>query len=314
MNKRLPLTIVTAVLNEEENLPSYLEHITKIAEEVIIVVDYRTVDKSAQIAKRFNCKVLQDKGDSRGIVFINKNWGIDEAKYPWIMIMDADERISPQLQSEITDVVTTKIKTQANLFQTGFLNYEFGRFFKKCDQPQKKFIRLFRKGSFRYQYDKTAEGFDIHAKAIDAKRKSTLLNFVRRFPGLRSYFISKDPNIMTFKGLLIHNSHPTIHDFIRKIDLYSSREAKIYLKAHPLPSKRLMLFNLMIWPIREFLYKYVVWSFYREGLHGFVAATLYGVYRFLTAAKIYSFSYKRRHAKSIEALNEFGFVGMLDEA
>jgi glycosyltransferase involved in cell wall biosynthesis len=312
-NLLLPLTIVTAVLNEEENLPAFLDHVTKIAQEVIVVIDFRTYDASEKIVKQFGCKVLMDKGESQGVVFNNKNWGIDQASHAWVFIMDADERISEELYVEIKEIVTGKMKTDALMFQTGFINYEFGRFFVNCDQSEKKFIRLFKKGSFRYQTSKTSEGFDIQVKAIPLKKRQRLMRKIRTLPGLRSYFIQKDPRIENLNGLLIHNSHPTIHDFVRKIDLYSSREAKIFLNNRPHPSRLFTVYILLLWPVREFLYKYFIWQFYKEGVHGFIASIMYGFYRFMMAAKIYSFHYKRRNSKYITKMNEFNFVGLLDE-
>ncbi len=281
----LPLTIVTAVLNEEKNLPDFLSYATKIAEEVIVIIDYRTTDSSAQIASKAGATVLFDKGESKGIVFHNKNRGIKEASHEWVMVLDADERLDETLEKELELIVNGNNDSKKNMYQTGFINYEFGQYFTKSDQKNKKFIRLFRKGSFSYNIGETAEGLSIHANALKKGRQNS---FLLQIPLLRSYFIRNNPNIGTLKGYILHNSHPTVNDFIRKINLYSTREANILYKNNPKPSMILLVIQMFWNPFQEFIYKYVIWKFYKEGPRGAIASILYAFYRFLIVAKFAS--------------------------
>lgn len=285
---KLPLTIVTAVLNEEKNLPAFLKQATNIADEVIVVVDYRSTDESAQVAKKYGAKVLLDKGESEGIVFNNKNKGAEAAKNDWVMILDADERLSELLKVEVEKVVTSQKGNRAVIYQTGFINYEFGKFFDQCDQRHKTFVRLFKKGEFKYQTEKTAEGIGIESQG-----------FLYRLPVLRSLLRETDPRVKVFKGKLIHDSHPTIHDFIRKIDHYSDREAGILIKQSIHPFMPVLILKLLLLPVKEFLYKYLIWKMFLEGIHGFIASALYGFYHFLIYAKYFQLIYLNSHKKDI---------------
>jgi len=276
--KPLPLTIVTAVLNEEKNLLSFLTYAKSLAQEVIVVVDYRTKDTSADIARKAGCKVLIDNGTSKGIVFNNKNWGIREAKNNWILILDADERPDEIIEREVENIVMNDPDLEVNMYQAGFINIEFGQKFDKCDQKHKKFIRLFRKGSFEYNTGKTAEGFGIHSKGMGN-------SFLLKIPLVRSWVITHNPLIKNLKGYIIHNSHPTIKDFIRKINHYSTREAKILFEQNPNPSNMIFLFKLGFNPFREFIQKYFIWKMYKEGMHGAIASILYSFYHFLIIGK-----------------------------
>ena len=301
MNK-LPLTIVTAVLNEERILPDFLKHVTSIADEVIVVVDYRNTDKSIEIATDHGCKVLVDKGQSEGIVFNNKNWGIEQAKNDWVMIVDADERLDETLQKEVIKIVNGETSSKANIFQTSFVNFEFGKLFEKSDQKQKPFVRLFRKGSFIYQTGKTAEGFGIQTNSL--ADQNSLGKVMLRIPLLRTWYIKQNKNIATLKGHLIHFSHPTISEFIRKIDHYSTREAKILFGNNPKISGFTIVCRLLTEPVKEYLYKLYIWKLYKEGTHGFIASVIYGFYRFLINAKLYHLVYKEKHLKDINKLGE----------
>jgi glycosyltransferase involved in cell wall biosynthesis len=243
----LPLTIVTAVLNEEENLPEFLKYVKKLAQEVIVITDYRTTDNSIEIAKKSGVEVIVGKGESKGIVFFNKNRGIDAATQKWILILDADERLDEIFEKELEDIVTGKYESKATMFQTGFINFEFGKYFTESDQKEKKFIRLFKKGAFRYNTEKTAEGFNIQSNALEKATKTSLL---LKIPILRSYILKQNPKIENLKGFIIHNSHPTINDFIRKINLYSSREAKILYNINPHPSMLFLMIKLFLNPLK----------------------------------------------------------------
>ena len=295
---KLPLSVITAVLNEEKNLPQFLKYASSIAEEIIIVVDYRNSDNSADIAKKHGARVIQDRGESAGIVFNNKNKGAHEAKYDWIMILDADERMDETLIKELNAIVTGKNKIAAVMFQTGFINYEFGKFFEKCDQKNKTFIRLFRKGEFEYKTGETAEGLGIETQGV-----------IARIPILRSLVRNADPRIRTLRGKLIHNSHPTIHDFVRKIDHYSDREARILFKNNRHPNLFALGFKLVLLPHKEFVYKYFVWRMYLEGTHGFIASALYAFYSFLIWSRYFTLVYHQSHKKEIKKiLREVGFT------
>ena len=297
MNK-LPLTIVAAVLNEDKLLPDFLKHVRKIADEVIVVVDYRTTDKSAVIATKNKCKVLLDKGRSKDNVFNNKNWGIKEAKNDWVMIVDADERLDITLQREVKKIVNGKYEPKANIYQTSFINYEFGKLFNKSDQQQKPFVRLFKKGVFFYNTDKTAEGFGIQTASMG--EETAWGKILLKIPKIRSWYIRSKRNIITLKGHLIHFTHPTIIEFIRKINHYSTREAKILFNRNPNISKFSIIMRLIFAPSKEFVYKYFIWKLYKEGVHGFIAAYIYGVYYFLINAKYFRYCYENIHQKQIK--------------
>lgn len=300
--KQLPLTIVTAVLNEEKILNSFLGHATAIANEVIVVIDYRSTDSSPKIAKSWGAKVLFDKGESGGIVFHNKNKGVEAARNDWVMILDADERMDHVLTKEIAEVVRGKYHPQADIYQTSFINYEFGKLFTKSDQKRKPFVRLFRKGVFKYHTGSTAEGFGIQSKSLG--KQNILSRIALRVPLLRSWYVSRVSGVVTLKGHLVHLSHPTIIDFIDKINHYSTREAHILFERNSQPHFFYLLLRLLGAPIKEFLYKFFVWKLYKEGLHGYIASVIYAFYHFLINAKYFRYVYRKSHIREINKIGK----------
>jgi len=99
--KELPLTVIILTLNEEFNLPGAIESVKGWAEEVF-VVDSCSTDKTVDIALEHNVKIVQRPFISYGDQW---QWALDHlpVKTPWVLKLDADERISPQLLEEINN-------------------------------------------------------------------------------------------------------------------------------------------------------------------------------------------------------------------
>lgn len=101
------LSVVVAARNEEENISGCLASVKAIADE-IIVVDEESNDNTREIAKKFGAKVIKVK--HAAIFHKSKQRGLDEATGEWILQLDADERVTPQLAREIRKIIclTTK--------------------------------------------------------------------------------------------------------------------------------------------------------------------------------------------------------------
>jgi glycosyltransferase involved in cell wall biosynthesis len=100
--KKVTLSVVLATYNEEENIAGCLESIKDIADEIVIV-DGRSLDTTATIAKNFGAKVIEV--DNKPMFHINKQKALDEAEGDWILQLDADERVSKGLAEEIIHVI-----------------------------------------------------------------------------------------------------------------------------------------------------------------------------------------------------------------
>lgn len=98
----MKLSVVLAVYNEEKNLGACLASVKDIADQIVIV-DGSSTDKTVEIAKQYGAEVLVK--DNPPIFHINKQKAIDMAKHEWILQLDADERVSPQLAEEIKQVI-----------------------------------------------------------------------------------------------------------------------------------------------------------------------------------------------------------------
>ena len=137
MNNRI--SVVLATFNEEKNLRDCLESVKDLAWE-IVVVDGGSKDKTVEIAREFNARIIQTNNPPN--FHINKNKAIDGASGDWILQLDADEILTPQLIGEI--------KKAVNLSMDGFWiprkNFFLGRYLTKGGQYPDYTLRLYRRG------------------------------------------------------------------------------------------------------------------------------------------------------------------------
>ena len=101
------LSVAIATFNEEKNLLECLKSVNGLADEIVIV-DGSSTDKTVEIARKFNAKVVVT--DNPKIFHKNKQKALDLATKEWILQLDADERVSPKLREEIKKIISMSDK------------------------------------------------------------------------------------------------------------------------------------------------------------------------------------------------------------
>ena len=96
------LTVALAVYNEERNLDACLDSVKNIADEIVIV-DGSSTDRTVEIARKYNAKVIIT--DNPPMFHLNKMKAIKASTGDWILQLDADERVSPRLAAEIKNII-----------------------------------------------------------------------------------------------------------------------------------------------------------------------------------------------------------------
>ena len=159
----MKLSVVLATFNEEKNLPDCLDSVKALADEIIIV-DGSSEDKTVEIAKKYDAKVVVAK--NLPIFHINKQKAINLATKDWVLQLDADERVSKELAGEITEKIKDKsdIGKVTNGYWIPRKNWFLGRFLMKGGQYPDYTLRLYRKGKGRLPQK------DVHEQAqVDGK-------------------------------------------------------------------------------------------------------------------------------------------------
>ncbi len=176
---RQTLSVVLATYNEEINLAGCLDSVKDMADEIIIV-DGTSTDKTVGIAKKFGARVKITTNKPN--FHINKQMAIDMATKDWILQLDADEHISPELKEEIKKIlgnrqssIVNRQSEEINGYWMPRKNMFLGRFLTKGGQYPDYTLRLYKNGKGRLPQK------DVHEQAVvDGKvgyLKSALLHY-----------------------------------------------------------------------------------------------------------------------------------------
>ncbi len=134
-------SITLAVFNEEKFIGRCLASIKDIASE-IIVVDGKSTDETVKIAKKFGAKIVETTNKTN--FHINKKMANDSASGEWILQLDADEVVTPELGKEIKETINRN--PEENGFWLPRANYFLGRFLRKGGTYPDYTLRLYRRG------------------------------------------------------------------------------------------------------------------------------------------------------------------------
>ena len=239
---KISATVIT--LNEERNIPDCLASL-EFADE-IVVVDSGSNDLTEELCRQ-NPKVRFFKQEWLGYGR-QKNRAAELAVHDWILNLDADERVTPDLRQSIMQADLAKFSAARMARE----NYFGDRWVRYCGWYPDYTVRL---------YNRTACSFserEVHESLEHSGR------------------------IETLAGNLKHLTYTGIPDYLRRMDRYSTLAAQELFKS----SKKCGVITLLVKPVATFLKMYVVRSGYREGRLGLVLSLLYACYTFCKYAKL----------------------------
>src|SRR2546427_4298455 len=116
---KIGISAVVITLNEERNIADCLASVAWMDE--IVVVDACSTDRTVELARRFTDKIFVRPWPGYGL---QKNFGIEQATADWILIVDADERVSPELQGEIRKNIALPPNDRSSAYKVPRLNYQ----------------------------------------------------------------------------------------------------------------------------------------------------------------------------------------------
>ncbi len=236
-----PISVIIPVLNEVENLKELLPLLSWADE--LIVLDSFSNDQTEEVAKQFNVRFLQRKYD--GPAF-QKNWAIDQAKNEWILILDADERPTPELTEEIKKTMSNN-ENKISAWWIKRRNFFMGREIKFSGWQKDKVIRLFRKSQCRYKSVQVHEEIETEAK------------------------------VGQLKNPMLHYTFRDMKHFMDKMERYAQWSAQ----DHQSKTGKIGLFHLYLKPAFRFFKHYFLQQGFRDGKAGFVISKImaWSVYR-----------------------------------
>lgn len=171
------MTKITAIIptgNEEHNIVDAIKSLNFANE--IMVVDSFSTDNTIALAKPLVDTILQREYENSAS---QKNWAIPQAKYEWILLLDADERVTPELKIEVNNIINSH--TEYSGFWIKRQNYFMGKKVRFSGWQGDKVIRLFKRDECKY------ENKHVHAEIISSGKIGILKNKLTH-----NTFISKE--------------------------------------------------------------------------------------------------------------------------
>lgn len=226
------ISAIIPTINEEQNIIEAI-HSVRFTDEVI-VVDSFSSDRTIKFAKPIADRILQREYNYSAS---QKNWAIPQAKYKWILLLDADERVTPELKKEILTIINTETKFSG--FWIKRKNYFMGKRIYFSGWQGDKVIRLFKRDENKYE-DKY-----VHAEIISSGQIGKL------------------------KSSIIHNTFKNKESYLKKLDRYAHWQAKDY----DLITNNITIFHTIIKPILRFIKHYFVQLGFLDGYVGFIISS-----------------------------------------
>jgi glycosyltransferase involved in cell wall biosynthesis len=239
------LSVVVICFNEEAILGECLSAVPWADE--IVVLDSFSTDRSLQIARRYGAKVFQHawQGYAR-----QKTLALREASHPWVLSLDADEVVSPELAEEIRSTLSRDPDLAG--YRIPRMTRYLGRFLRHCWYPDLK-VRLFQKALGRWGEQ------DVH--------ETVLL----------------DGPCGRLRHPLLHYSFPSIREHLETIQRYTGLSAASLARS----GRPFSLARLLGSPLFMFLQQYVGKRGFLDGVPGLVASVLSAFHEFVKYAKLY---------------------------
>lgn len=171
------IALCLAVYNEEKFIRYALDSCIDWVDEVVIV-DGGSTDKTMSIIESYHSeKVTVYQEDNPPMFHINKQKAIERAKADWILQLDADEEVSPELRAEIQGIIASKERTEESIvaYWISRKNLFLGRFLTKGGVYPDRTIRLYRHGVAHFPCKTVHE--NVAVKGIVGSLKSDLLHY-----------------------------------------------------------------------------------------------------------------------------------------
>ena len=247
-SRSVPVSVLFVVRDEADRLPAALASVDWADE--VVVLDTGSVDGTPEIAARHGARVHSAAWE--GYVR-SKNRALGLASHDWVLLLDADERVTPELRLEIETALTASSGDVAG-FVMPRLSWFMGRAIRHGTWYPDRILRLVRRSA-----NARWEGRRIHERCLI------------------------DGRVGALSSPLVHHPYRNLAHALSKAGLYARLKAEDRLEV----GRRASLATLLLRPAVEFLRFYVLKMGALDGVPGLIAAMLHAHSYFLTGALSY---------------------------
>jgi glycosyltransferase involved in cell wall biosynthesis len=251
--RKSTLSVAIITLNEEANLERTLKSIS-FADEIVIV-DAGSSDRTAEIASAHNAQFFNAPWHGFGA---QKNLALSKCTSDWLLSLDADEEVSPELANALQALLDSTPAHSA--YTVSRRNLFLGRWMRRGGYYPDRKLRLIRRGSAFFE-----------ERAVHETMKFT-------------------GSTGTLVGDLVHHAYPNLHTYLDHMDRYSSLGAQVYLKKHPRMGAFSFVNGILLNPVATFLYNYILRLGFLDGREGLLLHLYHSCYVSWKHAKAWEIS------------------------
>lgn len=248
------LSVAILAKNESKNIVRCLKSV-KFADEILVILD-RSNDETEAICRSLGARIIKasfDNSFSR-----RRNLAMIRSRGNWILFIDADEEVTPQLSLEVRRVEGPTYEQKFTCFTIRRRDFFWGQELKYGE-----IRKVYRRGLIRLVKKNSGKWIgNVHEEFVPKGRVGVLRSWINHYP------------------------HPTIVDFLENVNLYSSIRAAELHEA----KKRTNLFEIILFPLGKFLMTYLILQGFRDGSAGFAYSFMMSFHSFLVRAKLYLLS------------------------
>ncbi len=246
------LTVIVPTYNEAENIGACLEALAWADE--VVVVDSFSTDATLEICRNHGVRVVQHE-------YVNsatqKNWILPQAAHRWVLIVDADERVTPALRQEIE--VLLSAGPDCDGYWIRRRNLFMGKEIRFCGWQRDKVLRFFDRDKGRYEEKR------VHAE------------------------VELQGRVGFLKAHLVHDSYRDFSAYLEKLDRYTDWGAQELADR----GRGGLVFNMVFRPPARFFRMYVLQRGFLDGLRGLMICYLGATSVFLKHAKRWRLSVQK---------------------
>jgi glycosyltransferase involved in cell wall biosynthesis len=241
-----PISATLITHNEGHNIAEALQSLPWADE--IVVVDDGSTDATLEICRRYPCRIFHR--DWTGYVD-QKNFAVQQARHDWIFSIDADERSSAELSSEIQELARSGFSAQG--YRIPRVAFFMGRWIRHGDWYPDYQVRLFDRRCGRWEGGRVHESFKTSGKTG------------------------------VLKGEIRHYTYRSFSDYLKRLEIYSGLSALDYEQRGKTASPLKLLGN----PAAACVKAYFLKHGFLDGLPGLTVAVMGSVSVFFKYAKLY---------------------------
>jgi len=275
---KAPISLIVLTYNEEVNIEHTLESVKDWVGEIIIVDSFST-DRTLEICRKYTDKIFQHLFENQAKQF---NWALDNVpiKHDWVMRLDSDEMVTPELAAELSEVLPILPDDVTGLYMKRRV-YFMGRWMKHGDYYPMWFLRIFLKGKGRYE--EITEEHIVLSEGRSIRLKNDFIDYNRK--GL-TFWVDKHNNwsIGEMLDTMAAMGQARMPQGTVNPSFFGTQEQR----TRWLKTKVYARVPLFLRAFLYFLYRYVIRLGFLDGKEGLIFHFMQGFwYRFLVDAKIY---------------------------